>query len=222
MPLPLARLALAGLVVFGAALSGCRGTTSSRPPIHPNLNMDFQEKFGPQEANPLFADGAAQRPVVLGTVRRGDLRTSESAPYKFGRTADGAFIRTIPVDVTPALLERGKERYEIYCSMCHGHAGDGRGIIMVGNDGQGYGYTPAPTYHSDYLRGVEEGYLYDVILNGVRSMPSYGHQIAPMDRWAIVAYIRALQRSQSAEPGDVPAAERERLRTYNPNVTISN
>jgi mono/diheme cytochrome c family protein len=195
---------------------------SESPPIHPNLNMDFQERFGPQEANPLFADNSAQRQPVLGTVRRGGLRTTENAPFYLGRTATGAYVPTIPVEVTPALVERGQERYQIFCSMCHGDLGDGRGIIMVGNNGQGYGYTPAPTYHSDYLRGVEDGYMYDVILNGVRSMPSYGHELPASDRWAVVAYLRALQRSQAAAPSDVPAAEQDRLRTYNPNVSIQN
>ncbi len=93
---------------------------------------------------------------------------------------------------------------------------------MVGNGGQGYGYTPAPSYHTASLRARPDGYIYDVIANGVNSMPSYGHEMAPTDRWAITAYIRALQRSQSATAADVPEAERERLATYNPNVQPAN
>ena len=123
--------------------------------------------------------------------------------------------------VTLELLQRGQERYSIYCSVCHGIAGDGRGIVMVGNGGQGYGYTPAPTYHSDYLRGVEDGYVYEVITNGVRSMPSYAHEMPPADRWAVVAYVRALQRSQAAPVADVPEPERLRLATENPNVNVA-
>lgn len=209
------------LLVAALALAGCRGMRSEKPPVHPNLNMDFQEKFEAQEANPFFADMAAQRMPVPGTVKRGGLRTSENAPYTIGRTAGGAYVPTIPMEVTPAVMARGRERYDIYCSVCHGATGDGQGIIMAGNDGQGYGYTPAPSYHTDYLRTIEDGYLFDVITNGVRSMPSYAHQIHVADRWAIVAYVRALQRSQGAAEGDVPAQELARLQAANPNVPVN-
>ncbi len=191
------RLTLALAAVL--ALSGCRGMVSEAPPIHPNLNMDFQEKFNPQEANPYFADGRAMRVPVAGTIARGFLR--DDAGIYQGRTAGGAFLPTTPVPVTRELLLRGQQRYNIYCSVCHGKAGNGQGIIMTG----GYGYTPAPSYHDDRLRSVEDGYLYNVITNGVRSMPGYAQQIAVGDRWAIVSYIRALQRSQNAERGDLPA-----------------
>ena len=123
----------------------------------------------------------------------------------------------IPVPVTSDLLERGQERYNIYCTVCHGYAGDGRGIVAVGNGGQGYGFA-VPSYHTDALRARPDGYIYDVIQNGVNTMPSYGHEIAPDDRWAVVAYIRALQRSQNASSADVPQAERDRLRNANDNV----
>jgi mono/diheme cytochrome c family protein len=193
---------------------------SDAPPIHPNLNMDFQEKFEAQEANPFFEDDAAMRPIVPGTVKRTGLRTTENAPFFLGRSADGAYVPEIPMAVTPAVLERGQERYNIFCTPCHGYSGDGLGIIMTGNGGQGYGYTPAPSYHTDGLRARADGYIYDVIANGVRSMPSYAHQISVPDRWAIVAYIRALQRSQNAGADDVPAPIRDQLESYNPNVTV--
>ena len=214
------RLALLGLAALG--LAGCRGMTSERPPIHPVLNMDFQERFEEQEANPFFADGAAMRPPVPGAVARGRLRTTANAPAELGRDAGGGFVASIPVPVTMAMLQRGQERYAIYCAVCHGDAGDGRGIVMTGNGGQGFGYTPAPTYHSDYLRGVPDGYLYEVITNGVRTMPSYAHQLPPADRWAVVAYVRALQRSQSAGLADIPEPERRRLATENPNIPPQN
>ena len=214
----LSRTALFALV----ALTGCRGMKSDEPPIHPNLNMDHQQKFQEQEANPFFADDAAMRLPVAGTVARGHLRTTQNADVLLGRTAAGDFVAEVPVPVTAALLERGQERYNIYCSVCHGVAGDGRGVIMVGNGGQGYGFTPAPSYHSDFLRTVPDGYVFDVITNGVRSMPSYAHEVSPADRWAIVAYVRALQRSQDAAPEDVPVPERERLQTANPNVNVTN
>jgi mono/diheme cytochrome c family protein len=210
------------LLFAAAALAGCRGMKSESPPVHLNRNMDFQERFEEQEANPFFQDRAAMRMPVAGTVARGRLRTTQNADFLLGRTTAGDFVARIPMPVTEALLLRGQERFNIYCSVCHGIAGDGRGVIMAGNGGQGYGYTPAPSYHTDFLRGVPDGYLYDVILNGVRSMPSYGFEVAPADRWAIVAYVRALQRSQNAGPEDVPAPELERLQTANPNVNVTN
>ena len=205
------------LAVIAVAFSGCRGTTSEDPPIHPNLNMDYVERFEAQEANPLFEDGAAMRQPVAGTVARGQLRTDDNAPFHFGRDASGAYVPDIPVEVSTSLLQRGQERYEIFCSVCHGLAGDGRGIIAAGNGGIGYGFV-VPSYHTDALRAREDGYLYDVIQNGINTMPSYGHEVAVADRWAIVAYIRALQRSQAATAADVPETERRRLEVANPNV----
>lgn len=182
------------------ALAGCRGMESSEPPIHPNLNMDFQERFDPQEPNPFFEDGMAMRTPVPGTVARGMLR--EDTRFYEGRTEQGELVERMPVPVTRELLERGQERYNIYCAVCHGRTGDGEGIIMTGD----YGYTQAPTYHSDRLREVSDGYLYDVITNGIRTMPGYAHQVPVADRWAIVAYMRALQRSQYAPEEDLPSS----------------
>jgi mono/diheme cytochrome c family protein len=131
---------------------------------------------------------------VAGTVARGRLRTTENAPFLLGRTSTGDFVGQIPVPVTEALLARGQERYDIYCSVCHGQAGDGRGIIMAGNGGAGYGFIPAPTYHSDFLRDAPDGYFYDVIANGkMPNMLPYAAQIPVQDRWAIAAWVRALQ-----------------------------
>jgi mono/diheme cytochrome c family protein len=178
---------------------------SENPPIHPNMNMDIQNRFDPQEANPLFADNAAMRKPPSGTVARGLLRADSR--YFAGRTEEGEYVEQMPVPVNRALLERGQERYEIFCTVCHGAAGDGNGIIMTGESnvtGQGYGYTPAPTYHSERLREVTDGYIYDVVANGVRNMSGYAQQIPVADRWAIVAYVRALQRSQNADAADVP------------------
>lgn len=187
------------LLVASVALGGCRGTTSPEPPLHISPNMDLQERFDPQAANAFFADGRAMRPPVAGTVARGFLR--EDARFFYGREEDGSFVEEMPVPATIDMLRRGQERYTIYCAPCHGPAGDGQGIIMTGN----YGYVPAPTYHSDALREQPDGYLYEVVVNGVRTMPGYGTQIPVADRWAIVGYIRALQRSQNADRADVPA-----------------
>lgn len=218
----LSYIAFIAVVALPLALTGCRGMKSERAPIHPNPNMDHQQRFEEQEANPFFENGASMRMPVSGTVARGHLRTTANAPFELGRDASGQFVAANPMDVSAALLARGQERFNIYCTPCHGFVGDGRGIVMAGNGGQGFGFVPAPTYHSEFLRGVPDGYIYDVMANGVRSMPSYGHEIAPTDRWAIVAYIRALQRSQDARPDDVPEPERARLATSNPNVNVPN
>ena len=211
------RLSLLALAAVAVALGGCRGMTSEAPPIHPNLNMDYVQRFEAQEPNPFFADGAAMRQPVPGTIARGHLRTSANAPFYYGRTADGGYVETIPVPVTPSVIERGQNRFNIYCTPCHGQAGDGRGIVAVGNGGLGYGFQ-VPSYHTDALRAQPDGYIYDVIQNGINTMPSYGHEIPPADRWAVVAYVRALQRSQAAASEDVPERERQRLATGNPNV----
>lgn len=186
-------------------LVGCRGSQSEAPPIHPHLGMDFQERFNAQDDNPLFADNAAMRKPPTGTVPRGQLR--ENSALFAGRTADGEYVEQVPVAVDRAVLERGQERYDIYCAPCHGKTGDGNGIIMRGD----YDYTPAPSFHIERLRQVTDGYVYDVITNGVRNMPSYAHQVPVRDRWAIVAYIRALQRSQNARPETLPESVVKRL-----------
>lgn len=189
---------LAALVV----LSGCRGSLSDSPPVHLNPNMDRQQRFDAQEANRFFEDGRAMRLPVAGTVARGFLK--EDVEFWEGRTETGSFTESIPMDVTMDFMERGRDRYDIFCSVCHGLAGDGNGIIMTGN----YGFVPAPTFHSDALRNVPDGYLYDVVRNGIRTMPAYGQQVPVADRWAIVAYVRALQRSQNAAESDVPENQR--------------
>ncbi len=186
------------LILTALLLAGCRGNRSGETPVHPNLNMDFQEKFQAQEANPLFADNAAMRKPVSGTVARGLLK--EDTELFTGRTESGEYVDRVPVPVSKAFLQRGKERYEIFCVVCHGQTGGGNGVIMRGN----YGYTPATSYHTDRIRDVTDGYLYDVITNGIRNMPGYAQQIPVTDRWAIVAYVRALQRSQNATEGDLP------------------
>ncbi|MGA7307204.1 MAG: cytochrome c [Rhodothermales bacterium] len=187
------------------AVTGCRGTVSHEPPVHPVLNMDFQERFEPQEANSFFADGRAMRPPVPGTIARGHL--NEDTRFYYGKEADGSFVKKIPVAVDADLLARGQQRFNINCSPCHGKAGDGKGVISTGN----YGMVPAPSYHDDRLRSVEDGYLFNVITNGIRTMPGYGYQVPPKDRWAIISYVRALQRSQNAGAADVPAEVQSEL-----------
>lgn len=191
------RYLLTSLLLAAILLTGCRGMESDREPILPGLSMDYQEKFGPQQPNPFFEDGLAARTPPRGTVAQGQLR--EDTRFYEG-TNQGEYVESIPIPVTREILERGRERYNIHCNVCHGRTGDGEGVIMR----EDYGYTPAPTFHSSRLREEPDGYMYDVVTNGVRSMPGYGHQIAVADRWAIVAYMRALQRTQDARDGDVP------------------
>ena len=193
------------IVLAALVLASCRGGEHGYTPIHLNLNMDYQERFDAQEANPFFADNRSMRTPVPGTVARGLLR--EDTRFYAGVNEDGSYVDELPVPTTLELLERGQRRYDIFCTPCHGAAGDGDGIITAG----GYGYTPAPTYHSDRLREVSDGYLYDVITNGVRTMPAYDFQIPVADRWAIIAYLRALQRSQYAAQSDVPLSIRSEI-----------
>jgi mono/diheme cytochrome c family protein len=171
-------------------LLSCRGEKFEHQPIHPNMNMDQQERYEAQEYNTFFEDGRSMRMPVEGTVPRGNLR--EDLAYYQGINEDSTFVEEIPVDVTKSFILRGQNQYDTYCAPCHGITGDGRGIIMTGQ----YGYVPAPSYHIDRLRTIEDGYLYSTIANGIRNMPSYAHQVKVEDRWAIVAYLRALQRSQ--------------------------
>ncbi|MFB6247535.1 MAG: cytochrome c [Salinibacter sp.] len=198
------RLFLLGLLAM-VLLAGCRGRRSEAPPIHPHLAMDFQPKFQAQTYNPLFENKASMRKPPTGTVARGQLR-GNSKLFE-GRTESGEYVERIPMAVTRSLLERGQEQYNVYCTPCHGKSGNGNGIIMQGD----YGYTPASSYHIDRLRQVTDGYLYDVITNGVRNMPAYAQQIPVRDRWAIVSYIRALQRSQYARAETLPKSIRSRI-----------
>jgi hypothetical protein len=186
-------------------VAGCaRGRKSEKPPIHINPNMDNQPKYKAQAKSKFFEDGATMRMPVPGTVARGDLR-DDDVFYK-GKSKDGSFVKKAPVEVDLGLLKRGRERYDIYCAPCHSRVGDGRGIMIT------RGYIPPPNFHSDRIREMPDGQIFDVITHGVRNMPSYAHQVPPEDRWAIVAYLRALQRSQNATKDDIPVELRETVK----------
>ena len=185
---PLTRICT--ISVLAIFMFSCRGSIKKKPPIHPNMNMDQQNRFEAQEKNEFFADNRAMRQPVAGTVARNNLKIDSA--YYAGINEDGSYISSNPHEITKSFVNRGRDQYEIYCEPCHGGVGNGRGIIMVGK----YGYVPAPSYHTDRLRNSPDGQLYDAIYNGVRSMPSYATQIEVEDRWAIVSYIRALQESQ--------------------------
>ncbi len=195
------------LLIALTALTGCnRARPTKKSPIHINPNMDYQQRFEAQEASEFFADGAAMRTPVAGTIPRGFLRDDEA--YFTGKTGPNPddYLQNIPEEITIQFLERGRERYDIYCSPCHSRLGDGRGIMIQ------RGYVPPPTFHSERIRTLADGYIYDVITAGVRNMPGYANQIPPRDRWAIVAYVRALQLAQNAREDDVPEELRDKIK----------
>jgi mono/diheme cytochrome c family protein len=173
-------------------------------------DMDQQPRFNTQSMNTLFADTRAARPLVPGTVPRGT--TPEDEPFRLGRQ-NGRWIASIPIPVTGALMRRGQERFNITCSPCHGLAGAGDGIVSHRADALEEGtWTPPSSLHDPVVRARPDGHLFNTITNGIRNMPAYGPQIREADRWAIVAYIRALQRSQGATIVDVPPEIRPELR----------
>jgi hypothetical protein len=183
----------AGLIV----LAGCgRDLPFDKPPLHIDRGMSEQPKFKPQSENDFFADKSSMRMPVPGTVSNDELR--DDPAYYLGKDSLGNYIEKAPVSITMQILKRGQERFNIYCSPCHSRVGDGKGIMVS------RGYPPPPTYHSDRLIKIQDGYIFDVISNGIRNMPSYRHQIPVADRWDIVLYLRALQLSQNAAINDIP------------------
>lgn len=165
-------------------------------------DMHDQPKYEPLEGSAFFDDGRASRPLLPGTVARGQLDEDE---VFYTGTRAGAPVAELPFAATLEVLQRGRQRYDIYCSPCHDRVGYGRGMIVQ------RGYQAPPSFHQARLRQVPVGYLFQAITNGFGVMPSYAAQIQPRDRWAVVAYIRALQLSQNAQPDDVPPAERGAL-----------
>jgi mono/diheme cytochrome c family protein len=180
-------------MLAGTALAGCR------------QDMHDQPKFIPLRPSGFFADGRSERPLIEGTVPRGHL--NDDTAFYTGKGPDGKPLDTFPFAVTADVVERGQDRYNVYCAPCHDRTGSGNGMIVK------RGYRKPPSYHIDRLRQVPNGYLYDVIARGFGAMPDYAAQIPPRDRWAIVAYIRALQLSQHAALSDAPAEARSQLGT---------
>lgn len=177
-----------------AALHLCVGLLLGAAGCH--RDMYEQPRYEPLEASVLFDDHRSARQRVPGTVPFGT--APFDAALQTGRI-DGELTAELPLELTEVLLRRGRERYDIYCSVCHGRTGDGTGMIVQ------RGYRQPPTFHSDRLRGVPIGHFFDVITNGFGAMPSYASQVPVEDRWAIAAYLRALQLSQYATGDDVPA-----------------
>jgi len=195
-------------------IARARVTTTPNPRIHLIQDMDDQPKFKPQQANPMFADTRAMRPPVPGTVARGTLVADARLDTGLADPANPeSWVEVMPVEVTPELMERGRERYEVFCSPCHGLGGVGDGAVAVRAEALQEGtWTPPSSFHTELVRSRPVGHLYNTITHGIRNMPAYGTMIDRSDRWAIVAYVRALQRSQFAPVEDVPADLRSSLR----------
>jgi mono/diheme cytochrome c family protein len=190
---PLTRLGLrvAGLTLAAACLLAISGCDRLRQ------DMATQPKNRPLSPSDFFHDGRSERPLLENTVARGSLENDQLLIAK----DSNAF----PLPVDEALLERGQQRFGIYCTPCHGLQGDGNGMVAL------RGMKHPPSYHIDRLRESPNGYFYDVITNGFGQMYGYAAQIPPRDRWAIVAYVRALQLSRHARASDLPAEMREKL-----------
>lgn len=190
---------------MATAVSGCyRGQTSDKPPVHLNPNMDDQPKYLPQAEGDFFENRSAMRMPVEGTVAREWLRDDDA--YYRGMDKNGDFIKYDPVEVTEENLKRGRERFDIYCAVCHGEVGDAKSIMVEKQ------FIPPPTFHQDRIRNMPDGQIFDTITNGIRNMPSYRNQIPVRDRWLIIHYLRALQMSQNAKLTDIPENMRGNLK----------
>ena len=183
-------------LLFLACLLACSGAACRQ-------DMYDQPKYKPLAASEFFADGTSARPLPPHTVARGHL--NEDTIFFTGKNDDGTLVAGFPMPITRDLLKRGQERFNIYCSVCHGAEGDGNGMIVQ------RGFPPPNSYHIDRLRQAPPGYFYNVIANGYGVMYPYASRVEPGDRWAIAAYIRALQFSRNAHLDDVPADERAKL-----------
>ena len=179
-----------GAVAVSLALAGCRQDMHDAP------------RYEPLEASTFFANGQASRMLVANTVPRGLLRADTH--LNEGRV-DGQLATTFPMAITPAVMQRGQERFNVFCSPCHGRTGSGNGMVVQ------RGFRAPPSYHEDRLRNAPVGYFFDVMTNGFGAMQDYASQVPVADRWAIAAYIRALQLSQRATLADVPADRRAEL-----------
>lgn len=165
-------------------------------------DMQDQPKYTPLEESSFFVDGRSARPIPARTIARGHLNDNDA--FHTG-AVNGVFLDAIPMPVTHQLLERGQQRYGIFCTPCHGPLGDGDGMVAR------RGFKIPANFHTDRLRQAPPGYLFQVVSNGYGAMPDYDDQIHVADRWAIIAYVRALQLSRDANVADVPPDARKKL-----------
>jgi mono/diheme cytochrome c family protein len=197
---------LASTALLATALAGCRGEVSEDPPIMPERNMYDTERYNPESYSQFFDDHRTMRTPVEGTVARD--RYEDDPEVATGLLADkSGYVMTVPTQVVMRqgslknLLDRGQERFGIYCAPCHGRTGDGKGMVVCKRDKvtdpcESRGFAPLPSYEDPRLRQMPDGQLFATITHGVRTMPAYGPQIPVGDRWAIVSYVRALEVSQ--------------------------
>ena len=177
-------LSMAALSVV--AIAGCR------------QDMHNQPKYRPLRGTAFFADGSSSRPLPEGTVARGTL--AEDAAFFTGKVGN-APVRELPFKVDETLVSRGQDRYNIFCTPCHDGTGSGKGMVVQ------RGFKQPPSFHDERLRNAEAGYFFDVMTNGFGAMPDYRMQLSARDRWAVVAYVRALQLSQHAATSDIPGGD---------------
>jgi mono/diheme cytochrome c family protein len=193
-----------------ALLIGAQQSDKQKPRIQIVPDMDQQQKYKTQSVNRFFRDGRAMRLPPAGTVARGYLDDDDLLYY--GLDANGEFSSRFPLAVDEAVLVRGQQRYGVHCAVCHGLAGDGDGTVHRRAEALQEGtWTPPTDLASEVVVTRTHGHLYNTITNGIRNMPAYGPQITVTDRWAIVAYVRALQRARTATLDDVPEDERKLL-----------
>lgn len=191
----LRRLGVTAAALCVLLLAGCRN------------EMHDQPRYKPLRQSAFFGDQQSARPLVEGTVARGELPPGD---LLHTGTSGGRLADALPFPATREVLQRGRERYDIFCAPCHGVTGDGRGMIVL------RGFRPPPTLHDKRLRTAPLGHFYVVITRGIGVMPSYAARVGVHDRWAIAAYMRALQLSQNATLDDVPAEERKKLSETQP------
>lgn len=230
---------LAVAVVAMVSFLGFQGKVSKAPPVYVFDDMDYQNKYKAQGANPFFADGRDARPPVAGTVARGtglepakvfadDYRRAESRNPSFvsGKDAQGSFLVGFPekslqlaqgqpqaYTADAAVLALGQAKYQLYCAVCHGDAGDGNGIMKVRSAIEGdVAILTIASLQTALIRGYPNGQIFDVINNGKNTMMGYGDKLSPEERWAVVAYVRALQLSQNCPPALAPAAVKAQIK----------
>ncbi|MFQ5768384.1 MAG: c-type cytochrome [Acidobacteriota bacterium] len=175
----------AGLLLLPLFLAGCRGRMSRKPPLELIPNMDHQEKYLPQAASSYYASGGAMQAPPPGTVARGSLKEDE--PFFTGKSFWSGYVKENPLGRDPAVERRGRERFRIFCTPCHGVHADGNGILLT------RGHVKSANLLEEKTAALADGRLYEVISDGMGMMPPYRYQIPPQDRWAIVAYLRVLQ-----------------------------
>ena len=205
--------AMAFFVVLTISIAGLRGWHSTRPPLEVFPDMNRQAKYKPQAESGFFADGRADRPLPADVVPRGrsvdpdpNFLRADDFLYR-GKTSEGTFARGFPPQlvIDQRFMERGQERYTTYCAPCHGALGDGQGITKA------YGMVTTASYHDDRIRQMAEGEIFNTITNGKNTMATYADKLSTEDRWAIIAYVRALQRARMGVISDVPADHRADL-----------